>query len=45
MHVKGEPDLCTLTGLVAARFVTTARFVTDSQPAHFVTPARFVITW
>ena len=41
------------SSVVAARFVTTARFVTkvtnrvkiDAQPARFVTPARFVITW
>ena len=31
---------------VAARFVTTARFVKfDAQPARFVTRARFVTTW
>ena len=38
--------------VVAARFVTTARFVTkvtkrvkfDAQPARFVTPASFVTT-
>ena len=38
---------------VEARFVTTARFVTqvtkrvksDAQPARFVTLARFITTW
>ena len=40
-------------GPVAARFATTARFVTkvtkhvklDALPARFVTRARFVTTW
>ena len=43
----------TLWGVVAARFVTTARFVTkvtkrikfEILPARFVTAARFVTTW
>ena len=37
----------TLSTGVAARFVTTARFVTvkfDAQSARYVTPARFVTT-
>ena len=43
----------TLWGVVAARFVTTAHFVTkvtkrikvDALPAQFVTAAHFVTTW